>query len=71
VQSFSDWSSPQNFTGELEAAAMPYRNYQDGTKNLGTVNLYAYAFALDPSKTVQMLVLPTDANLVVLAATLR
>ena len=71
LQSFSDWSSPQNFAGELEAAAMPYRNYQDGTKNLGTFNLYAYDFALDSSKTVQSIILPSDANVMVLAATLH
>jgi hypothetical protein len=70
VQSFSDWSSPQNFPGELEAVAMPYRNSADGSKDLGTFNLYAYEFELDPTKTVRSVTLPTDPNVVVLAATL-
>jgi len=71
VQSFSDWSSPQNFPGELEAIAMPYRNSANGTKEIGTFNLYAYEFALDSSKTVQSVTLPTNPDVVVLAATLE
>jgi len=71
VQSFSDWSAPQDFPGELEAVAMPYRNYADGSKNQGTVSLYAYQFALDSTRIVESLTLPSDANVVVLAATLH
>ena len=49
---------------------MPYRNFSDGSKDLGTFNLYAYEFGLDPSKVVQSVTLPSDPNVVVLAATL-
>ncbi len=70
VQSFSDWSTPQNFPGEVEAVAMSYRNSANGSKELGTFNLYAYQFALDPTKTVQSVTLPTNPDVVVLAATL-
>jgi len=70
VQSFSDWSSPQNFAGEIEAVAMPYRNSADGSKEQGTFNLYGYEFGLDPSKVVQSVTLPNDPDVVVLAATL-
>jgi hypothetical protein len=70
VQSFSDWSSPQNFPGELEAVAMSYRNSANGSKDLGTVNLYAYQFAINPAKTVQSVSLPANPDVVVLAVTL-
>jgi hypothetical protein len=70
VQSFSDWSTPQNFPGEAEGVAMSYRNSANGTKQLGTFNLYAYQFALDSTKTVQSITLPTNPDVVVLAATL-
>jgi len=70
VQSFSDWSSPQNFPGELEAVAMPYRDYADGSRDQGIFNLYAYEFAIDQTKVVQSLSLPSNPDVVVLAATL-
>ena len=70
VQSFSDWSTPQNFPGEVEVFAMSYRNSANGSKDLSTFNLYAYEFALDPTKTVQSVTLPTNPDVVVLAGTL-
>jgi hypothetical protein len=70
VQSFSDWSSPQNFPGEVEAVASSYRNYSDGSKNQGTFSLYGYEFGIDPTKIVQSVTLPSNPNVVVLAATL-
>ena len=70
AQSFSDWSSPQNFPGETEGVAMSYRNSANGTQDLGTFNLYAYGFALDSTKVVQSITLPGNPNVVVLAATL-
>jgi hypothetical protein len=70
VQSFSDWFSPQKFHGELEGVAMPYRNFDNGTKDKRTFNLYAYRFALNPAKVVQSVSLPNDAHVLVLAATL-
>ncbi len=69
-QSFSDWYTPQSYTGEKEAVAMAYRNTSAGTKDDRTFSLYAYHFVLDSSKVVQSVVLPNDANVVVLAATL-
>lgn len=70
VQSFSDWSSPQNFPGEVEAVAMSYRNFANGSKDQGTFNLYAYEFGVDPTKVVQSITLPSNPNVIVLAATL-
>jgi hypothetical protein len=70
VQSFSDWSSPQNFPGEGEAVASSYRNSSSGSEDAGTFSLYAYQFALDPTRTVESITLPADPNVVLLAGTL-
>jgi hypothetical protein len=70
VRSFSDWFSPQKFPGEYEAVAMAYRNFDNGTKDKRTFNLYAYHLALNPAKTVQSVTLPNNAHVLVLAATL-
>jgi hypothetical protein len=70
VQSFSDWFTPQKYRGELEAVAMPYRNFEDGTKDKRTFNLYAYGFTFDSTKVVQSVVLPNNPNVIVLAGTL-
>jgi hypothetical protein len=70
VQSFSDWFSPQKFHGEFEGVAMAYRNFDNGTKDKRTFNLYAYRFGLNPAKVVQSVSLPNDAHVLVLAATL-
>jgi len=70
VQSFSDWFSPQKFHGEFEGVAMAYRNFDNGTKDKRTFNLYAYRLALNPAKIVQSVSLPNDAHVLMLAATL-
>ena len=70
TQSFSDWYTPQKYTGESEGVAMAYRNFDNGTKDERTFNLYAYTFALNPAKTVKSVTLPSDSHVAVLAATL-
>jgi hypothetical protein len=69
TQSLSDWFTPQKYHGEFEGVAMAYRNFDNGTKDNRTFNLYAYRFALTSTKTVQSITLPNDASTVVLAAT--
>ena len=69
-QSFSDWFTPQKFPNEFEAAAMEYRNFEDGTNDKRTFSLYAYLFPLDPSKVVQSITLPSNSNIRLLASTL-
>jgi len=49
---------------------MAYRNYENGTKDNRTFNLYAYRFALHSTKVVQSISLPNDSHVLVLAATL-
>src|SRR5207248_575370 len=70
TQSFSDWFTPQRFAGESEGVAMAYRDFDNGTKDQRTFNLYAYRFALNSAKTVQRVTLPNNPNVAVLAATL-
>jgi hypothetical protein len=70
VRSFSDWFTPQKFPGELEGVAMAYRNFDNGTKDQRTFNLYAYHLTLNPAKTVKSITLPANSHVVVLAATL-
>jgi hypothetical protein len=71
VQSLSDWFVPQKYPHESEGVAMAYRNYENGTKDQRTFDLYAYKFALNSTKTVQSLTLPNNAHVVVLAATVQ
>jgi hypothetical protein len=70
TQSLSDWFTPQNFPHESEGVAMAYRNFDNGTKDKRTFNLYAYHFALNKTKTVESVTLPNNGDVMVLAATL-
>jgi hypothetical protein len=71
TQWLSDWTNPQNYAGEARAVTMAYRNKADGTTdNSQSIYLYAYSFALDPTRQVQSLTLPNNPNVVLLAATL-
>jgi hypothetical protein len=70
TQSFSDWYTPQKYPHESEGVAMAYRNYDNGTKDQRTFNLYEYKFVLNPNKTVETITLPDNADVRVLAATL-
>jgi hypothetical protein len=70
-QSFSDWFTPQHFPREFEAVAMAYRNFDNGTMDNRTFNLYAYQLPLNKAKVVQSVTLPNNSHVLVLAATLR
>jgi hypothetical protein len=70
TQSFSDWFTPEKYAGESEGVAMAYRNFDNGTKDQRTFNLYAYTFALNPAKSVKSVTLPNDTHVAVLAGTL-
>ena len=70
TQSLSDWFTPQKYAGESEGVAMSYRNFDNGTKDQRTFNLYQYRFALNATKTVQTITLPNNSHVLVLAATL-
>lgn len=70
IRSFSDWYTPQQYPGEYEAIAMAYRNYEDGTKDMRTFNMYAYPLIINSGKTVESVTLPDDSSVMVFAATL-
>lgn len=70
TQSFSDWFTASNFPGEFEGVAMQYRDYENGTKDNRTFNLYAYRLAVNPAKVAASVTLPNNRDVVVLAATL-
>jgi hypothetical protein len=67
TRSISDWHTPQAYSGESIAVTMPYRDVSTGTNQNGRFDVYGYRFALNPSKTVQSIVLPNDGNVEVLA----
>ncbi len=67
TQSISDWAFPQGYAGESTALTTVYRDTSSGTKQAQQVNIYEYAFSLNPSKTVVSITLPKDANVEVLA----
>lgn len=69
TQNLSDWFTPQKYPGELEGVAMAYRDFDNGTKDKRTFNLYAYRFVLDRHRMVQSITFPDNPNVVVLAAT--
>jgi hypothetical protein len=69
-QSLSDWFTPQKYPHESEGVAMAYRNFDNGTKDNRTFNLYEYRFVLTKTKTVQSITLPNNASVMILAATL-
>ena len=71
VQSLSDWYTPANYSGESEGVAMAYRNFDNGTKDQRTFNLYEYQFHLNKGKAVQSVTLHNNSHVVVLAATLK
>lgn len=70
-QSFSSWTTPQNYPGESVATTLGYRLNPNGTHHPGTYNLYGYSFALDDTKTVKSLTLPNDREVVVLGIDLK
>jgi len=70
TQNFSDWFTPQNFPGEVQAVVMAHRDIFDGSEDTRPFNLYGYTFHLKSGKTVQSLALPTDRDVCTLAVTL-
>ncbi len=70
TQAISDWFIPEGFTGESVAKTMAYRDVYDGSRDNRTFDIFGYAFAINPNKTVATLTLPATRNVVVLAGAL-
>ena len=70
-QTFSDWYIPTGASNEAAAATTAYRNARSGRDTYySNFSLYSYTIALDSSKTVQSVTLPTNGNVALLAAAL-
>lgn len=69
-QSLSDWYTPENFPGEFDVAATPYRLGARGWKDERTFHVYGYSFPLNAKKTVKSFSLPANRNVLVFALTL-
>jgi hypothetical protein len=69
-QSLSDWLTPQTYAGESKASTMAYRLLPTGAADNRTFYLYGYSFAINSTKTVASITLPTGRHVVVLAMTL-
>ncbi len=67
TQSISDWATPQNYAGESLALTTAYRNTSNGGRETGTYDVYGYSLAVDPTKTVESITLPSNNNVKVLA----
>jgi hypothetical protein len=71
TQGFSDWFTPQSYTGESKALTQAYRLTSNGSADNRPFYVYGYAFALNNAKTVASVKLPATRNVVVLAMTLK
>jgi hypothetical protein len=70
-QGFSDWFSPQNYSGEFKAIPLGYRNNANGTSSENnSLYMYGYSFGLNSSKMVQSIRVPNNANVVITAMSL-
>ena len=65
----SDWTTPEDYTGESTAFSMSYVNTSSGSTLSGTYDVYEYSFDVDPTKTVVSITLPDNNNIMLLAAT--
>jgi hypothetical protein len=70
TQSFSDWFTPSGFPRETQAVKMAYRDFNDGSQDAQTFNLYEYNFPVNPLKTVKSIVLPNNRFVIATAITL-
>ncbi len=70
TQSLSRWDTSQNYAGESIAVKMAYFDRSTGAKASTAVNLYAYSFSLNGTKTVKSITLPNNKNVIALAITL-
>lgn len=67
TQSFSDWANQQSYPGETKLITMAYRNLSGGSSQNLKVSVDGYQFVLDQTKAVKNIILPSNANLIVLS----
>ena len=69
-QGISDWFYPVNFAGESIAVTASYRLVLNGSTSPGPAYVYGYSLAVDDTKTIKSVKLPSNRNVVVLGMTL-
>ena len=67
TQSFSDWANQQSYSGESKLITMPYRDLSGGTSQSLNVSVDGYVLVLDQTKTVKNIILPNNANLILMS----
>jgi hypothetical protein len=66
IQSFSDWLTPNSYSGEALVSRTANRITPNGQTQTATVCVYGYTFALAAGKTVASVKLPFNRNVVFL-----
>lgn len=67
TQSFSDWSSPQNYPRETATFSMSYNLSPTGSQQGGPFYVYEYTLPTNPALTVQSVTLPNNPAVKLLA----
>jgi hypothetical protein len=69
TQSFSDWYTPQQYSGEANALTLASRVNSTGglQTQTGGYHIYEYSIATNAAKTLKSLTLPKNRNVVILA----
>jgi hypothetical protein len=70
TQSFSDWSSLSGYPNESLAIKTAYRDFNDGSQDSQSFNVYLYTLKLQPLKLVKSITLPSNRNVVLLSITM-
>jgi len=61
-QSFSDWTSPQNYAHEAIISTQSYRDTASGGTNQTTNHIYGYSYTIPAGKTLASITLPKNQN---------
>lgn len=70
-QSFSDWLTPQGYSGEYPAVHLAYRNQSNGSKSSSSFYLYRYVWPLNLNKIPASVTLPNNQHVVALGFSLN
>lgn len=70
TQSFSDWTGPQNYAGEVIIQQQPNWVNQVGNVHPQTNYVYGYAYQIPAGKTLASITLPNNQNVGILGMTM-
>ncbi len=66
TQSFSDWLSPQHYSGERFLSTQSYYNTASGGQNSTENYVYGYCYSLPAGKTLESVTLPNNSRVRIL-----